>query len=152
MCLTVRKKTFPISGIIILITAFTLFFSACGKKPERINITLGETVFSVEVARTPEERAKGLMHRKDLPPLEGMLFIFDEDQKLSFWMKNTEIPLSIAYISREGVIKEIHDMEPFSLRPVESLYYVRYALEVNRGAFKKAGVSPGYHILLPGDL
>ena len=106
-------------------------------------LSVGEHTFYVEIAETPEDRARGLMHRDSLPDDHGMLFVFDRDQQLSFWMKDTSIPLSIAYIARDGTIREIHDMEPFSLEPVRSTRSVRYALEVNRGAFEAAGIHVG---------
>jgi len=97
----------------------------------------------VEVADTPEKRRQGLMNRNKLAAEEGMLFVFDEEQKLSFWMKNTTIPLSIAYINKSGVIKEIHNMTPLSEKPVYSQYSVLYALEVNQGFFQKSGIKAG---------
>lgn len=135
--------------LILIPILFTLSLAGCGGKSETIMVEIGNQVFTLEVARTAEERARGLMERKNLPQDRGMIFVFPEDGKLSFWMKNTPLPLSIAFLSREGVIKEIYDLEPYSLKPVESLYYARYALELNRGAFERAGVSPGYRIILP---
>ncbi|MDR1863621.1 MAG: DUF192 domain-containing protein [Treponema sp.] len=96
-----------------------------------------------EIARTGKQRERGLMFRKELKDGEGMLFIFERDQILSFWMKNTLVPLSIAYISRDGVILEIRDLEPGNLRPVASSRSCRYALEVPRGWFHRAGLGPG---------
>lgn len=97
----------------------------------------------VELARTPEERARGLMRRKSLADGEGMLFIFERDETLSFWMKDTLIPLSIAFIASDGRIVEIRDMRPLDLNPVKSGRSVRYALEVPQGWFERAGVKPG---------
>ena len=97
----------------------------------------------VEIARTDQERAQGLMHRKKLPDGEGMIFIFERDEQLSFWMKNTVIPLSIAFIASDGRITEIKDMQPLDLNSVTSSRSVRYALETPQGWFKRAGVKPG---------
>ncbi|MFO7849748.1 MAG: DUF192 domain-containing protein, partial [Spirochaetia bacterium] len=108
--------------------------------------------FTVEVARTDEDRSRGLMYRSSIGENEGMLFVFERDQRLSFWMKNTEIPLSIAYISGDGTIREIYDLTPHSERTVESSHAVRYALELPRGAFVRAGVGPGDSIPLPDNL
>lgn len=139
------------AGLIVLILLLVL--SACGaeeiKLDEQIEIGVGEETFSVEVARTEEQRRKGLMHRSSLGENEGMLFVFQRDEHLSFWMKDTEIPLSLAYISADGTIREIHELEPFSKRPVESAYAVRYALELNRGAFERAGAEPGDALRFP---
>jgi uncharacterized membrane protein (UPF0127 family) len=104
----------------------------------------GETAgIRAEVARTVAERETGLMYRRSLADGEGMLFVFERDQMLSFWMKNTLIPLSIAYIAYNGRILEIHDMKPQDLTPVRSGRSVRYALEVPQGWFTRAGIRPG---------
>jgi uncharacterized membrane protein (UPF0127 family) len=79
-----------------------------------------------------------------------MLFIFDRDEILSFWMKNTLVSLSIAYISSEGKIVEIHDLEPGNLNPVRSSRSVRYALEVPRGWFTRTGLGPGDRLDISG--
>jgi uncharacterized membrane protein (UPF0127 family) len=83
------------------------------------------------------------MYRKQLPDGEGMLFIFERDEALSFWMKNTIIPLSIAFIASDGRITEIKDMRPRDLNAVKSSRSVRYALEAPQGWFTRAGISPG---------
>jgi uncharacterized membrane protein (UPF0127 family) len=89
------------------------------------------------------------MWRRSLAEGEGMLFVFDRDQILSFWMKNTIIPLSIAYIAADGRILEIHDMEPRNLSPVQSGRSARYALEVNRGWFTRMGITAGDVLIFP---
>jgi uncharacterized membrane protein (UPF0127 family) len=96
-----------------------------------------------EIARSDAQRSRGLMYRTELSDGEGMLFVFPRDEMLSFWMKNTLVPLSIAYISSEGRILEIHDMEPRSEFPVKSGRSCRYALEVPRGWFSRAGFGVG---------
>ena len=88
------------------------------------------------------------MERKKIPDGTGMLFIFESDQILSFWMKNTPHPLSIAYIDSKGVIKNIYDMTPFSLSSITSTVSVRYALEVPQGWFKKNNIQEGDSISL----
>ncbi|GHV94763.1 hypothetical protein AGMMS50293_10830 [Spirochaetia bacterium] len=101
------------------------------------------TVLKAEIARTQEERNQGLMYRKSLPDGQGMLFIFERDEVLSFWMKNTLIPLSIAFIASDGRIMEIRDMQPNDLNSVKSSRSVRYALETPQGWFSRAGVKTG---------
>jgi len=103
----------------------------------------------VQVARTEAEKAKGLMFRESLGKDEGMLFIYDREEMLSFWMKNTRIPLSIAFIDQQGRIVDIQDMEPFSLRTRVSARPAQYALEVNQGWFKKNGIDVGDSVHLP---
>ena len=93
-----------------------------------------------EVARTNEQRNQGLMYRKELKDGNGMIFIFEYDQVLSFWMKNTLVPLSIAYIASDGRILEIYDMQPGDLTSIRSSRSVRYALEVPQGWFGRAGI------------
>jgi uncharacterized membrane protein (UPF0127 family) len=115
-------------------------------------MTIGGRVLHVEVAKTPAERERGLMYRKSMAENHGMLFIFPSDRHLSFWMKNTVIPLSIAYISQDGTIREIYHMKPRSLEAIRSDHSVRYALEVNEGEFARLGVKPGDRVVLPPNL
>jgi uncharacterized membrane protein (UPF0127 family) len=101
------------------------------------------TVVKAEIARTGEEKNQGLMFRKKLADGDGMLFVYERDQVLSFWMKNTLIPLSIAFIASDGRIIDIRDMYPHDESPVLSDRSVRYALEVPKGWFSRAGVLNG---------
>ena len=114
-----------------------------------VEIAVGSALLKAEVARKPEERERGLMFRKSLAEGEGMLFVFEADQVLRFWMKNTSLPLSIAYLSSDGTIREIHDLEPESLASVDSERSVRYALEVPRGWFDRAGLKVGDRFAIP---
>ncbi|MBR5096970.1 MAG: DUF192 domain-containing protein [Treponema sp.] len=104
----------------------------------------GATVTLVaEIADTPQTREKGYMFRKNIPEGTGMLFVFEEDKVLRFWMKNTPSPLSIAYIDYKGQIKDIFDMKPYDLNDTTATGYVRYALEVPQGWFGRAGIKVG---------
>ena len=136
----------------IILSVSAVYTISCAPKKETISIQVGTEEYIVEVAKTREERAEGLMFRKELKKRHGMLFIFPHDQKLSFWMKDTSIPLSIAFISKNGTIKEILDMTPFSEKPVPSTYSVRYALEVNKGEFQKLGIQVGDKVMIPENL
>ncbi|UTY32631.1 DUF192 domain-containing protein [Treponema putidum] len=98
---------------------------------------------TVELAITPLQQQKGFMERKVIPEGTGMIFLYKEDTKLRFWMKNTPHPLSIAFIDSSGIIKEIYDMTPYSLETIESTYSVRYALEVPQGMFKRMDIKEG---------
>jgi len=122
---------------------------SCAPRREVVELRVGSSVFSVEVARTPADCERGLMKRSSLAPLGGMLFVFDSDQRLDFWMKDTLLPLSIAFLSSSGKITEIRDMRPLSEDVVSSRMSCRYALEVNQGAFARAGVGEGDSIGLP---
>ena len=104
---------------------------------------------AVEVADTDEERARGLMERDELPEDEGMLFLYEDETSGGFWMKNTLIPLSIAFFDRDGKILRILDMEPCEADPCPAYdpqVSYRGALEVNKGAFARWGVSAGDRI------
>ena len=109
----------------------------------------------VEDAATPEDRQVGLMFRRRLAERAGMVFRYGEDRTGGFWMKNTLIPLSIAYFDAEGTVRVILDMEPCKADPCpsyepEAVY--RGALEVNQGLFDELGVEPGWRVVLPDDL
>ena len=107
----------------------------------------------VEVADTDAERQTGLMGRTVLPEEAGMLFVFEGEQTLSFWMRDTLIPLSIAYIDAEGRIVDIQDMQPLDDVPPHyvSAEHAQYALEVNQGFFEGRGVAVGDTVELPGQ-
>jgi uncharacterized membrane protein (UPF0127 family) len=104
-----------------------------------------------EIADNAFEHARGLMYRTALAEDRGMLFVFEREQKLSFWMKNTVIPLSIAFIDSDGRIVDIQDMKPLDDEPPSyvSTEPAQYALEVNRGFFEERGVDVGDRVELP---
>jgi uncharacterized protein len=117
-----------------------------------ISLTLKGKTVKVEVVQTEEEKARGLMFRESLGKNEGMLFVYEKEEFLSFWMKNTRIPLSIAFIDATGRIVDIQDMDPFSLETHTSAVPAVYALEVNQGWFQRNGVTPGDRVNLPSVL
>jgi uncharacterized protein len=106
-------------------------------------LTVGGHRITVELARDPGERSRGLMFRESLPPDHGMLFVFAGEEVQAFWMRNTVIPLSIAYADTSGRIVRIADLEPLDERPVTSIAPARYALEMNRGWFAAHSVVAG---------
>ena len=109
-----------------------------------IKLYLGSAELTVEIADENHERQAGMMHRTTMPENEGMLFVFPYPHQSGFWMKNTIVPLSIAYIDPASRVIEIHDMQPGNTKPVESRSArVQYALEVNQGWFAKNGIKPG---------
>jgi uncharacterized protein len=117
-----------------------------------IHTSSGEEVkVRVEIADNASEHARGLMYRTTLAENRGMLFIFEGEQKPSFWMKNTLIPLSIAFIGSEGRIVDIQDMKPLDDDPPSyvSARPAQYALEVNQGFFEERGVEVGDRAELP---
>ena len=103
-----------------------------------------------QVAATPEQRATGLMHRREMPPHEGMLFVFEQPAVQCFWMKNTLLPLSIAFLADDGTVVNLRDMQPQALDSHCSERPVRYVLEMNQGWFAKRGVKPGFKLTGPG--
>jgi uncharacterized membrane protein (UPF0127 family) len=110
----------------------------------------GERVpVSVEIASTDAQRQQGLMGRTTLAEDAGMLFVFDQEQQLSFWMKDTLIPLSIAFINGEGRIVDIQDMQPLDETDHLSAEPAQYALEVNQDFFEGRGVMVGDMVELP---
>ena len=132
-----------IRPILMLLVVFAIF--SCSKKDvlQTQTLKINQWNITVEIADTQETQEKGLMGRDSLDEDHGMLFVYDRDSRKSFWMKNTKIPLSIAYIAADGTIREIYDMEPLSTRIIDSKYSVRYALEVNQGAFERHGIKAG---------
>lgn len=110
----------------------------------------GVHAFSVELATTEAEREKGLMYRKSLPEGQGMLFDFQRDQEVGFWMKNTYIPLDMIFIRSDGRIWRIaENTEPLSERIVPSNGPVRAVLEVIGGTARKLGIAPGDRVAHP---
>jgi uncharacterized membrane protein (UPF0127 family) len=106
-------------------------------------LTIGTHVLTAEIAATDEHRATGLMHRFSLPPDHGMLFVFEQPRPLSFWMRNTYIPLSIAFIDAAGRIVNIEEMAPQNDRSTWSAAPALYALEMRKGWFAQKGIRPG---------
>jgi len=142
---------FRLFSFIVVLAALSSCSASGQERFEKRGIAIegrnGTVNLTVELAVTDAQRTQGLMHRTELNDGEGMLFIFDRDQVLSFWMKDTIIPLSIAYIAADGRIVEIFDLEPLNLNPVHSSRSVRYALEVPRNWFARAGLGPGDRVL-----
>jgi hypothetical protein len=108
-----------------------------------VQLNAGMHLIRAEVVSDYATRAQGLMHRKSLASNAGMLFIFDDQAVHCMWMKNTLIPLSVAFIDERGAIVNIEDMEPHSEASHCAAQPVRYALEMNRGWFAQRGIKPG---------
>jgi len=118
---------------------------------KRSAVRIGDKRVILDIADSPDARTVGLMNRLTLDENTGMLFVFDECKPRSFWMKETYIPLSIAYLDDFGKILNIEKMVPFDLTGVRSKHPARYALEMNEGWFEKNGITPGDMIPLPRD-
>jgi len=106
-------------------------------------LTIGGHTLTVEVAATPDARATGLMNRFSLKPDHGMLFVFEMPQPMAFWMKNTYIPLSVAFVDRNGRILNIEDMRPQDEATHWSKGFALYAIEMKQGWFASKGIGAG---------
>jgi len=142
---------------IILLFALFLTFPGCTNHSPISNtniyeIKINDKTSHAEVAFTRKGRTIGLMFREALDKDHGMLFIYPQEQSLSFWMKNTKIPLSIAFINSEEVITQIDSMTPYSLMSHTSKDKVKYALEMEQGWFGKNGIKVGSKVGLSPEI
>jgi uncharacterized membrane protein (UPF0127 family) len=112
----------------------------------RTRLSAGMHQIDAQVAATPQQRATGLMWRREMPQHEGMLFIFEQPSVQCFWMKNTLLPLSAAFVADDGRVVNIVDMKPQSEESHCSTAPVRYVLEMHQGWFRKKGISAGYKL------
>ena len=124
--------------------------AAAELQPLEIASKSGVHVFAVEMATTPEEQAKGLMFRRQLPEGQGMLFDFHREQPTSFWMKNTYVPLDMIFIRADGRILRIaENTEPMSTKIISSGGLAKGVLEVIAGTAQKYGIQPGDRVAHP---
>lgn len=115
----------------------------------RVTLMAGMHKIDAQVAATPAQRMTGLMHRRQMPQHEGMLFVFEQPSQQCFWMKNTLLPLAIAFVDDDGTIVNIDEMAPQTLDSHCSARPVRYVLEMNHGWFDKKRVKPGTKLAGP---
>lgn len=130
---------------LLLVFLLCLAGTALAALPQ-IELAAGKHVITAEVARSDPDRMQGLMHRRMLPENRGMLFVFPNAAHHAFWMMNTYIPLSIAFIDDDGIIVNIEDMQPHTQNSHPAKKPVRFALEMNQGWFAKRGIKPGMKI------
>jgi uncharacterized membrane protein (UPF0127 family) len=116
---------------------------AAGAQLPTVKLSAGIHLITAEVANTFETRALGLMYRRSLGANEGMLFVFPDVSVHCMWMKNTFLPLSVAFIDAEGTIVSIHDMQPLTETSHCAARPARFALEMNQGWFAQKGIKPG---------
>ena len=131
-----------------LLWSQALAFADASTEPQAklptVPLTILDKKLVAEVADEGPERETGMMFRKSMADGEGMVFVMDAPQPASFWMKNTLIPLSVAYINTMGMIMEIHDLKPKDETPVDSRFdAISYAIEVPQGWFGRNGILPG---------
>jgi len=130
-------------SIIITIASFASYAQAPQTHLQRAVLSLGMFQIDAQIAQTPEERQIGLMFRAQMPQAEGMIFIFEEPSKQCFWMKNTILPLTAAFIADDGTILNLADMKPQTTETHCSAKPVRFVLEMNQGWFAKKGIKAG---------
>lgn len=142
-------KVFPATAAQLPLFKHAPATAATAQKPQtglpRMTLWLGRRniPLSVQVAQSEVERNLGLMYRDFMPENEGMLFRFDTAQKLCFWMKNTHLPLSLAYLDTQGRVVALMDMQPYTLTPHCAPVPAAYAVEVNQGWFKRHHIRVG---------
>jgi len=150
------RSAFPARPMTLILALFwILLFAGCQPKVADTSafglriaeLKVSNVPLTAEIADTPQASENGLMFRDSLPEGRGMLFVFEQPRKASFWMRNTKIPLSIAYIDSAGKILEVKSMKPLDETVVPSSSdQVAYALEVNQGWFARHGISTGAKI------
>ena len=112
----------------------------------RVKLSAGMHLIDAQVAATIEKRSTGLMFRRDMPQSEGMLFVFEQATVQCFWMKNTLLPLTAAFVANDGTIVNLADMKPKTTDSHCSKEPVRYVLEMNQGWFGKKGIKAGFKL------
>lgn len=141
-----RQLNRRISTTLLILLSIWITSLVYSQPTLKIPLYIGKNEIQVEVAKTPEERSHGLMERKHLGKDTGMLFIFETEDYHGFWMKNTFIPLSIAFIDKSGRIAWITDMKPLTLNSHVPPKPILYALEMNKGWFSSKGIKVGDQI------
>ncbi|MEX0682144.1 MAG: DUF192 domain-containing protein [Dehalococcoidia bacterium] len=148
------------AGVISLVLVLTLALAACGDDPgetptgvysETVHFTRAghDVTLNVEIADSAEERATGLMNRESVPEDAGMLFLWPEDTESGFWMKDTTVPLTVAFISATGSVVHFEALEPLDQELRHAPEQFRYAVEANRGWFEDNDVEVGDLLQLP---
>jgi uncharacterized protein len=115
----------------------------------RVKLGAGMHQIDAQVAQSPDQRTIGLMHRREMPQHEGMLFVFEQPSVQCFWMKNTLLPLTAAFVADDGTVVNLADMQPQTTDSHCSARPVRYVLEMNQGWFAKKGIKPGFKLSGP---
>lgn len=149
---TVEHHPYPMIRRLCLLSLLALASTTGWSRDEpqrnlpRVTLQAGMHLIQAQVASTPEQRATGLMFRTDMPPNEGMLFVFEQPAGQCFWMKNTLLPLTAAFVADDGTIVNLADMTPQSLDSHCSAKPVRFVLEMHQGWFAKRNIGPGFRL------
>jgi uncharacterized membrane protein (UPF0127 family) len=137
-----KQQEFRMKSLAVA-TAFVVWSSSALAELPEIVVSIAGHRLTAEVAGTDAHRTTGLMHRRMLPENRGMLFVFPDVALHSMWMMNTYVPLSVAFLDRDGTIINIAEMQPQTQTTHSATRPAKYALEVNRGWFSKRGIKPG---------
>lgn len=146
-------KPSSFAAVLVLVTAAV---AASAQQPQplpqpqmqlpRVKILAGMHQIDAQVAQTPEQHQTGLMFRREMPQHEGMLFVFEQATQQCFWMKNTLLPLTAAFVADDGTIVNLADMQPQTADSHCSVKPVRFVLEMNLGWFSKKNIKAGYRL------
>jgi uncharacterized protein len=144
---TMKRFLYGLVGLLQLCLTWTSGPAMAQPGPQlelpRLTLSAGIHLIQAQVASTPDQRSIGLMSRREMPPNEGMLFIFEQAQVQCFWMKNTLLPLTAAFVADDGTIVNLADMKPQTTDSHCSTSPVRFVLEMHQGWFDKRGIKPG---------
>lgn len=140
------KKSIALAAVLLCASALAQPAQAPQMNLPRVQLSAGMHLIDAQVAATPEQRETGLMFRKEMPQQEGMLFVFEMPAQQCFWMKNTVLPLSVAFIADDGTVVNTDEMAPLTLNSHCSAKPVRYVLEMNKGWFAKKGIHAGFRL------
>jgi uncharacterized protein len=144
---------FLAAALASLVIAATALPAAAQDQPQmqlpRVTLSAGMHQIDAQVAQTFDQRMTGLMFRKEMPQHEGMLFVFEQPTVQCFWMRNTFLPLTAAFIADDGTVVNLADMKPQALDSHCSAKPVRFVLEMNQGWFAKKGIKPGMKLSGP---
>lgn len=132
-----------LATLALTLSMASLAFAQQPTKFDVISLNAGINLIKAEIAAAPAQREQGLMFREKMAPNEGMVFVFEGPAEVCMWMKNTLLPLSVAFIDGNGKIVNIEDMQPQTLDSHCAKKLVRYALEMNLGWFKQKNIKPG---------
>ena len=133
-----------LGGLLLILWAVPVLGEACRRDAIGLRGDWGQAVFSIEVADTPQERARGLMFREQMARGVGMLFVYETPQPASFWMKNTLIELDMLFADKTGRITHVHHRAiPGDLTPIKGGGAVYAVLEINGGLARRYGIAPG---------
>lgn len=138
-----KKAKLGACTALLLVSLVPAQTAAQGRLLPTTTLTINGISAHVEIAATPEVRNRGLMFRESLPTDHGMLFVFEHDDLRCFWMKNTPLPLTIAFVDAQGVIINLRDMQPYSEADHCPTRPMRYALEMRQGWFGQYGIRAG---------